>query len=147
MSTRNPESEETRLKKSVSAKKRAAEKPHTMPNNKGRVHTEKARQNIVASVMEHHKGKVTITDGVAERKHDPNEPIPEGWWLGRSDSSREAASNRVHDEQTKAKIRAATTGIRCYNNGVKNLKIREGDPVPDGFVPGMLKKWKNRPSA
>lgn len=35
---------------------------------------------------------------------------------------------------------------RHYHNGVENIRIRDGQPVPDGFIPGMIRstatKWK-----
>ena len=40
----------------------------------------------------------------------------------------------------------STKGTRYYNNGKVNKMFRIGDPIPDGFVPGMLKRSeaKNR---
>jgi len=35
---------------------------------------------------------------------------------------------------------------RHYHNGVENIRIRDGEPVPDGYIPGMIRKtatkWK-----
>lgn len=33
----------------------------------------------------------------------------------------------------------APTG-KYYNNGIINIRVNEGDPIPEGFVPGMLKR-------
>lgn len=36
---------------------------------------------------------------------------------------------------------------RYYNNGIKNIMISDGDAIPDGFVPGMVKKSKKDKSS
>lgn len=57
--------------------------------------------------------------------------LPEGWKYGRLPRSAEWEANRKASYMTKV------AGSKTYNNGTRNMFIRPGESIPDGFVPGM----------
>lgn len=48
---------------------------------------------------------------------------------------------------TKQKQIDANIGLKCINNGIRNTKLKPGDPLPDGWVFGMLYPSEIRKSA
>ena len=56
----------------------------------------------------------------------------------------EAAKGRTLSEETKRKIRNSSKGLNkdriWINNGVENRFIHFDEEIPEGFVPGMLKR-------
>lgn len=137
------DSKEIRIIKSNSSKLRCVEKPHTIPNNKGRKHTGKALQNI----RENNKSKDScfISNGIIELKIPKNTSwvLGNGFYYGRSEKIKLGAKERTHPVSSKNKIRDYNTGLRCFNNGVKNIKIKQDEPIPEGYKPGLLKRIKN----
>lgn len=49
----------------------------------------------------------------------------------------------VVSEECRRALSIATSNRRWYNNGVESIYINKDEPVPDGFVPGRIKTWKN----
>ena len=89
--------------------------------------------------------EIWITNGEVELKHDKNDEIPSGFSIGRV---RAFFSGKTHTEESKEKIRRKISGDICYNNGVINIKLKDGDTIPDGFKKGMIQvhekfKWIN----
>ena len=80
---------------------------------------------------------------------EPGDIIPKGYTPGRyvapetelvwKEKLRQAGLQQTpikHSEETKAKISAMHTGTKYYTNGVDSIRLRPGDPVPDGFYLG-----------
>jgi len=136
------DSDEVKEIKSKSSKKRVIAKPWTIPNNKGRIHGGQALKNLKKS---HEKRKgvyIWINNSVEDKLHDKrNGDIPNGWSKGRIISP---MKNKFHTEAAKDKIRVAAGEFICYNNGSKNLKLKEGELPPDGFVLGMIQKKRKK---
>lgn len=127
---------ETKAKKSLAAKRRIKDHPHTLPNNRGRVHSPKAREAFIETGKRLRGKCKTITDGKHERKHPIDEPLPEGWNYGRKPSPR----FQKHTEESKRKIADSVSGVVCYNDGITNMKVSDGQiPLPF-FKPGMIQK-------
>lgn len=141
--TGRKDSDEIREIKSASATERCKTKPHTMPNNKGRKHKGKGLENIRAGNKS--KDSCFISNGVTEYKIPKNTQwvLNRDEYYGRSLDIKKKARNRSHSKESIDKIIDASTGITCYNNGVKNIKLKTGESVPTGFKPGMIKKIKN----
>lgn len=143
VNTNRKYSPEMRILLKESALKRCAKYPHTIPNNKGRKHTGKALQNI----RENNKSKDScfISNGIIELKIPKNTywVLGNGFYYGRSEKIKLGAKERTHPVSSKNKIRDYNTGLRCFNNGVKNIKIKQDEPIPEGYKPGLLKRIKN----
>ena len=74
-------------------------------------------------------GRKIYTNGVIEIKcHDhPGE----GWWEGRKPRSEKHSEN--HKKATSEKRK----NTFVVNNGIKNVYLKIGEPIPDGFRIGM----------
>lgn len=79
----------------------------------------------------------------------PKDEIPEGYIPGRyidpekeiirREKLRQAGLQQTpikHTEESKARISAAHSGTKYYTNGENNIRLRPGDPVPEGFYLG-----------
>jgi hypothetical protein len=64
------------------------------------------------------------------------EPIDKTWFLGRLPRCDE------WEEKRKAASSAAVKGKKTYNNGLTNRFFAVGEPIPEGFVPGMKPRKK-----
>lgn len=84
-------------------------------------------------------GSTVYTNGIDEIKLQPNDIIPEGYYLGRRPRTEE------HSKKQKAATVAACKGTNTYNDGVKNYQVRSGDEIPSHWVKGM-KPQKERNS-
>lgn len=105
------------------------------PNNKGRKHTENSKLNMGKSNI----NCVWITNGVDSMFNPRDSELPDGWYFGRSNNYKKFQS---HTENTKNKISEKLTGIVCYNNGIVNLKLKNNEIPPNGYVLGMIQKHK-----
>lgn len=65
------------------------------------------------------------------------EPPDKSWKLGRKPRSKEWERKR------KESYLKACVGAKTYTNGLVNTFIQEGEPIPEGFYPGM----KSRPNS
>lgn len=129
------DSAETKLKKSHSAKQRVKNNPNTLPNNKNRIHSGKALENIQNAAKKRAGKLIWINNGLTETKHRKDQKIPEGFVAGRICGM---FKGKKHSLNSKAKISNKIFGDICYNNGITNLKIKQGDAIPDGFKKGMI---------
>lgn len=78
----------------------------------------------------------------------PDDDIPDGFIPGRyvapdiyaewKEKLRQASTGQTHicSEEQKERLREAHTGTKCYTNGVSSIRLKPGDPVPDGFYLG-----------
>lgn len=125
---------------SIMAKKRIKEKPHTLPNNKGRRHFGKGLSNIRLAAKQRIGLYQTITDGSKKKIVLKSLPIPDGWKLGGvpicTKQTEEAKAKIANHENIK--------GITNYTNGVKNLKIKPFEDIPPGFYRGMTQNHVSR---
>jgi hypothetical protein len=101
-------------------------------------------------------GTITITDGVANKRIDPNSTIPDGWrrgmtkdspkcsvWVNNGKTSKMIkgvipdgwAKGRIFDKKPK---HVGTRGKICINDGSVNKMIEKQDLIPDGWVRGRL---------
>lgn len=113
------------------------------PNNKNRVHSGKALENLRDAYERRTEKYIWITNGSETTLHESSLPIPHNWRAGRGFDVPRFAK---HTDESRKKISEAILGDVCYNNGVKNLKLKVGDNPPDGYVLGMIqnhgdKKW------
>lgn len=81
-----------------------------------------------------------INDGNTTVIHLKKDPIPDGWRCGRGPDCGRFIS---HTEESKQKISSKIKGDVCYNNGIVNLKLKQGDIPPEGYVRGMIQSPKN----
>jgi hypothetical protein len=112
------------------------------PNNKSRIHSNKALLNMQNASKEKSDKRIWITNGMETILYDKTKTIPENWKRGRgSDVNKFIA----HKEETKKKIADKIRGDVCYNNGIVNIKLKVNQSPPIGFVRGMLqihdRKW------
>lgn len=74
---------------------------------------------------------IWITDGKVNHQHPEADPIPDGWYQGRTLS-----------RDSKESILAASSGI-WYTDGKKNKRVPDGEAPPDGWWRGMTKGIKS----
>ena len=96
---------------------------------KGKHHTEEAKQKISIAL----KGKTTWNKGKhmseeTKRKMSEARKGKTTWNKGKH-----------HSEEAKQKMASAKQGLHWFNNGIKNVFVKE---CPEGFVKGRLKKVK-----
>lgn len=109
------------------------------PNNRGLKRTDELKKRM-SDIKLSRRGR-HITNGIDARCIRHDEPIPDGWWLGRHPDNKKFQS---HTEESKRKIADKIRGDVCYNNGTINIKLKEGGIPPDGFVRGMIQKHLDR---
>ena len=142
LSERNLEeiyTDKVREKLSNSAKIRMVEFPHTLPNNKGRIHTEEAMHSFLQSGIKRKNRFIWITNGDITVHYDKTKELPTGWTNGRGNDVPKFIS---HTEESKNKIRNSPRikGIVCVTNGIDNIKLQPNDEIPVGYVLGMTQK-------
>lgn len=118
--------------------KRIQEHPHTIPKNKGRIHTEVALENY-KNAGEEKRGKyIFITDGEITKLFNLflGDTIPDGWYRGRGNDT---PKFKKHNEAAKEKIsnHPNIRGVVCYTNGEINIKLKKDENPPKGFWKGM----------
>jgi len=113
------------------------------PDNKGKIHSQKSIDTM-RKASKKRTGKYTwITNGNETKIHDILAKIPDDWYNGRGS---DVAKFIKHTDEARKKISKSILGDVCFNNGVKNLKLKIGDSPPDGYVLGMIqnhgkKRW------
>lgn len=135
-------SDTTRKNMSESAKKRAKDKPHTIPDNSGRIFSEGGYKNMCDAAMKR-RGEITITNGYIEKKILQTDQAPEGWWRGRSFEVKEkilVGSKKTISPESNEKRSKTLTGNICYTNGSKTVRIKPGQTPPEGWWKGMTKR-------
>lgn len=139
------DTEEVRLKKKISAAERIKKYPNSIPNNKGRKHKGDGLENIRKSVQKTHTGSKYISNGIQSLKIKKNTywVMEKDWYYGRPQKNKDLARNRKHTEESINAISKYNIGLKCYNNGIINVKIRKGDKIPKGFVLGMIRRNKS----
>ena len=74
------------------------------------------------------------------------DPIPEGFIPGRKSLSKDTRLKMLGKRRVTNLERYGVENAfqlekvrnsRIYNNGVENIRICQGDPIPEGFIPGM----------
>lgn len=105
---------------------RAYEKPQGFKEGMLPMSDERKQQ-----LSESSKGFIWITNGIEEEKYrgDTNN-LPKGYHQGRL--------KEVYNDDLRRKISESMTDRKWYNNGEKSICIHDYDPIPEGFVPGML---------
>ena len=88
-----------------------------------------ARKDSKKYMREMRLGTNIYNNGVNElfEKEHPGE----GWILGRLPRSREWIENR------DAAVRAKVVGAKQFTNGIRNIFVKAGDVIPEGFSKGM----------
>lgn len=79
----------------------------------------------------------------------PDDEIPEGYIPGRyiapetepawKEKLRQAGLRQTptkHSDETKEKLRQRHLGVKYYTDGTNNIRLRPGEPVPEGFILG-----------
>jgi len=124
-------------------------RPYRKISEKTRLYSNKARE-----------GKTIINNGIKQKFHDPNLPIPEGFAKGQLPANiekvkRNSAGKRVMTQalrdiasrthkgkfvskQTRDKQSISQTGSRWANNGIETIKIPRGSELPLGYVYGRI---------
>ena len=88
-------------------------------------------------------GEVTVNNGVDEKKIRPDEPIPEGFVLGRLPGMMKAFHLSSMTPEANSKRSLTITGSKCFTNGSENKWVKSFETPPDGWVNGMTKRKKN----
>jgi hypothetical protein len=135
------DSEQTKTIKSEVSKRRVIDKPHTIPNNKGRKHIGEKLLNMQTAFKKKIGKYKWITNGKITFLHNVNNKLPEEFYYGRGSDVKKCEQ---HTEETKRKISEKIKGDISYNNGKKNIKMKMGDVPPPGFVRGMLQDHGNK---
>lgn len=139
------DSSDVRQRKSIASKIRVEKMPNSIPKNKGRIHTGSALENIRLASKNRIGKFIWINNGIVEDQHPKDDDIPDGFTIGRLKSP---FKGRKHTDESRNKIRNNITGDIVYNNGSINIKIKDGDIIPEGFSKGMIQvhkkfKWIN----
>lgn len=116
-------SEETRLKISYANSRRKeimTEQEYFLWKERERIAHKGTRPKGQAS-----KGKTWYNNGTEERYYAEGD-VPDGWVKGRLRQS----------DETRQKKANQSRGRHCYNNGERNIFIKDYETVPEGFVPG-----------
>jgi len=91
------------------------------------------------------QGRIHITDGINE-KHIKDDYILDGWYLGRSESSKKKISianlGRAISELAKYKIAQHQTGTFWVTNNKINKKIKNTTEIPKGWRLGLYDEFK-----
>lgn len=48
-------------------------------------------------------------------------------------------TGKHHSEATKKKMGVKHKGSKFYNNGIMNIRVKDGNPIPEGFVRGRIR--------
>lgn len=110
------------------------------PNNKGRVHTQKSKENIAAA--NHMNNARHFTNGINNIVVHAGESIPDGYFPGRTFTDDQKFKG--HSATTLKGISEKRMGSHYYNNGIINKLFYNNDIIPEGWVHGMIPR-KERP--
>lgn len=102
-------------------------------------------------------GRITITDGISNKRILPDDTIPNGWhrgmtkdsargsmWINDGKTSKMYQGNIIPDGWTEGRIfdkpprHVGTTGKISIHDGNKNRMIEKTEPIPEGWVRGRL---------
>lgn len=99
----------------IRAEKRIIEHPHTLPNNKGRIHSGAALENMREGFRKRRGKYIRITDGNKAVTHLAESPIPDGWRKGESPNKKRFV---CHKQEAREKIskNPKISGVVCYTN-------------------------------
>lgn len=89
---------------------------------------------------ERHKGSHWCNNGSIEIMLECAREIPEGYKLGRLKSNKPKKKLGPKNPETIKKISDKKRGSKWYNNGIYEQMIHPEDIIPDGFIPGRIKK-------
>lgn len=100
---------------------------------------------------------ITITNGKTNRRINPNEDIPSGWykgmtkdspkgstWINNGKVSKMMKGDQIPEGWVKGRLykkkpkHVGTTGKICINDGKVNMMIEKETPIPEGWVKGRL---------
>jgi len=90
------------------------------------------------------KGMCWITDGVHDKMVRAEEQFPDGWGRGRTNC-------KLHKESTsngelKSRKEHIHTGTIWITNGIKDMRVKEVDEIPDGYTLGRKRRENNGPN-
>jgi hypothetical protein len=97
-----------------------------------------SKQSRIISSSQYQRSKKYYSEGCRQRMIE--------WNPGKSENSRRKASQRMssaenpmikYPEKNPFLGKSYVAGRKFYNNGVKNLYLKPGDPIPEGYVLGM----------
>jgi len=111
-------------------------KVRIQPNNKGRKHTGKQLENIIAA--SHAKGKIWCNNGSKNKAVYPDEPLSEGYVYGRVIVP--GKGFKGHNPETLLSISKERTGKIYCNNGVTSILVKDESEIPPGYVRGLRKQ-------
>jgi hypothetical protein len=121
---------------------------------KGIPHSEEVRRKLSESLRNSEKVKAA---GLAKRGIDPHQNLTQEQIAARNEKIRQAKLGKKRtpfSEETKERMREAHTGTklptasakklgsRFINDGIEMKQLKAGEPLPDGWVYGMIKKPK-----
>lgn len=111
------------------------------PDNKGRVHTQKSKENIAAA--NHMNNARHFTNGTDNTIIYEGEPIPDGYFLGRTLTDDQKFKG--HNDETLKNMSVKRMDSHYYNNGIINKLFFKDDIIPEGWVHGMLPRKEKAP--
>lgn len=83
-----------------------------------------------------------INNGKEDRNIGLYEDIPDGWVIGSVSKGRESALKGKeigpYSDERKENISKSIIGRKAYNNGIKEIWVKECESIPDGYVKGRL---------
>ena len=84
-------------------------------------------------------GVIAITDGVNIKRISSSADIPDGWYKGFSEKTK----------QNMALVRKlpSSEGRKWVNDGMQNRYLKKGEPLPSGWVYGRLAVGNFNPAA
>ena len=81
-------------------------------------------------------GKTMYNNGIEHRYFSPEEEIPEGYFLGRKEETKQKNSGENHPCYGKIRI----------NNGIKEIYISPDEEIPEGYFLGIKEETKRKQS-
>ena len=84
-------------------------------------------------------GKIAVNNGLEQKMVFPNE-IPEGFVIG-------SLPHRSLSEQTRQNMSKASRGTMYFTNGIKVIRLKPGDSIPEGFIRGSAKRSEEQKQA
>jgi hypothetical protein len=84
-----------------------------------------------------------ITNGIDERMILSTDALPENWWYGRSQNNLDKYPNKIGKNNSmygRTGELAPGYGMYWANDGNKNIRIKNGEPLQEGFTKGKKNK-------
>lgn len=111
------------------------------PDNKGRKHSAKSKENMALS--NHMKGARHITNGIENKILYKEDTMPEGFYFGKTVP--DELKFKGHSEEILKNMSEKRKDSHYYNNGIINKLFFKDEIIPEGWFHGMLPRKEKPP--